>query len=108
MLWRTLHVMLLYDDDLPDLSHISLSNAFDITLMDMDNQGISMSGNPLVIINACETGNLNPLYTGHFASNFLRYGARGVVATECIVPDKFAAAFAQHLYCHLLDGTSLR
>ena len=58
-------------------------------------------------MNACETGNLNPLYTSYFAKAFLKCGARGVVATECAVPDAFAADFAEQLYTHLLAGEPL-
>jgi CHAT domain-containing protein len=75
--------------------------------MDMEVYGIVVNGHPLVVLNACETGNLNPLYTANFAAAFLKYGALGVVATECAVPDAFAADFAQQLYTHLLAGEPL-
>ena len=96
-----------YEDELPNLSHILLSDEFPITLMDLEVYGISINGHPLIILNACETGNLNPLYTSYFAAAFLKYGARGVVATECAVPDSFAADFAEQLYAHLLAGEPL-
>jgi len=96
-----------YKDESPDSSYILLSDEFPITLMDMEVYSLSISGHPLIIMNACETGNLNPLYTSHFASAFLRYGARGVVATECAVPDAFAADFVEQLYAHLLAGKPL-
>jgi hypothetical protein len=96
-----------YEDESPDLSHILLSDEFPITLMDMEVYGVAIKGHPLIIMNACETGNLNPLYTSYFAAAFLKYGARGVVATECAVPDAFAADFAQHLYIRLLAGRPL-
>lgn len=96
------------------LSHIRVSNDFKISLNDMgnylvdsENEPLVFGGYPLVILNACETGNLNPLYTSFFAKEFLKHGARGVVATECEVPDAFAADFAQQLYGHLLDGKPL-
>jgi hypothetical protein len=96
-----------YEDESPNLSRILLSDEFPITLMDMEVYGISTNGHPLIIMNACETGNLNPLYTSYFAADFLKRGARGVVATECAVPDAFAADFAQQLYTHLLAGEQL-
>jgi hypothetical protein len=96
-----------YEDESPNLSRILLSDEFPITLQDMEVYGITISGHPLIIMNACETGNLNPLYTSYFAAAFLKYGARGVVATECAVPDAFAADFAQQLYAHLLAGEPL-
>lgn len=75
--------------------------------MDMDTYDMKIDGNPLNIMNVCETGNLNPLYTSNFAAVFLKYGARGVLATECAEPDDFAADFAEQLYVLLLSGNSL-
>jgi hypothetical protein len=94
-------------DDPPNLSRILLSDEFPISLQDLEVYGITINGHPLIVMNACETGNLNPLYTSYFAAAFLKYGARGVVATECAVPDAFAADFAQQLYTHLLAGEPL-
>lgn len=96
-----------YEDGSPDKSHILLSDNFPISLVDMEVYGISMSSSPLIIMNACETGNLNPLYTSYFADALLQRGARGVVATECAVPDEFAADFAEQLYHHLFRGQEL-
>lgn len=96
-----------YEDEAPNLSRILLSDEFPISLKDMEVYGISINGHPLIIMNACETGNINPLYTSYFAKALLKYGARGVVATECAVPDSFAADFAQELYGHLLAGEPL-
>lgn len=96
-----------YRDDVPDQSRVVLSDEFEITLRDLEVYDIAIAGYPLIIMNACETGNLNPFYTSHFAGALLRHGARGVVATECAVPDDFAAEFAQVLYEHLLAGKPL-
>ncbi len=96
-----------HNADSPDLSYILLSEEFPITLREMDAYEIEIDGHPLIIMNACETGNCNPLYTSNFAAAFLKYGARGVVATECSVPDAFAADFAEQLYPHLLAGNQL-
>ncbi len=96
-----------YREESPNLSRILLSDDFPITLKDLEVYGVEISDHPLVILNACETGNLNPLYTANFAAAFLKYGARGVVATECAVPDDFAGDFAQELYTHLLAGEPL-
>ena len=96
-----------YDSASPSLSHILLSDEFPITLRDMDAYEMEIKGHPLIIMNACETGNLNPLYTSNFTAAFLKYGARGVVATECAVPDTFAADFTEQLYAHLLEGKPL-
>ena len=68
---------------------------------------LSIPEHPLVVLNACETSDRNPLYTSNFAAAFLKYGARGVVATECEVPDAFAADFAETLYGYLFKETPL-
>lgn len=96
-----------YDNEEPELSCILLSDQFPISLQDMEVYSIQINGNPLIIMNTCETGNVNPLYTLYFARAFLKYGALGVVATECDVPDAFAADFAEQLYGHLLAGEPL-
>jgi hypothetical protein len=96
-----------YVDGSPDESSLLLSDEFQVSLMDMMNYDIAINGHPLVFMNACETGNLNPLYTSYFAEAFLERGVRGVVATECTIPDGFAADFAEHLYTYLLAGKSL-
>jgi hypothetical protein len=59
---------------------------------------------PLVFLNACESAT-----TGHmlqmlnFPSGFLDFGAGGVVAASCTLPDHFAGAFAVEFYKRLLD-----
>jgi CHAT domain-containing protein len=89
------------------MSHLLLSDEFHISIMDLVNYEVTMSDHPLLFMNACETGNLNPLFTSYFAAAFLDHGVRGVVATECTVPDAFAADFAERLYTHLLAGERL-
>lgn len=96
-----------YDSKNPTLSSIFLTKEFPISLEDIDTYQIEINGNPLIIMNACETGSLNFLFTSSFADTFLKYGARGVVATECTVPDDFAADFAEQLYSKLLKGEHL-
>jgi hypothetical protein len=96
-----------YEDQFPNRSHILLSDEFPVTLQDMEIYRVVIDSHPLLVLNACKTGTMNPLYTSHFAGAFLRSGARGVVATECLVPDAFAADFVQLLYEHLLAGRPL-
>jgi hypothetical protein len=97
-----------YEESSPNRSYVRLSDEFPITLTDIEVHSISFeNGHPLIILNACRSGNLNPLYTSHFADVLLRYGARGVVVTQCDVPDDFAADFAEQLYAHLLAGEQL-
>jgi len=96
-----------YVTDTPSRSYLMISTDFPITLQDFEIYGFEIKGNPLFIMNACETGNLNPLYTSHFATTLLNHGARGVVATEWAIPDSFAADFAEQLYNRLLAGDQL-
>ena len=60
--------------------------------------------NPFVVLNACLTSVINPLYTSSWAEKFWEQGARGVLATDFQVPDWFAASFSEILYQHLLSG----
>jgi hypothetical protein len=97
----------IYEDQFPSRSHLLLSEEFPVSLQDLEVYPIAIDGHPLVVLNACRTGNINPLYTSYFAGAFLRLGARGVVATECLVPDTFAADFVEQLYLRLLGGRPL-
>jgi hypothetical protein len=97
-----------YNNSSPNESRFLLTKEFPVTLMDMtDNREFVIKGYPLVILNACETGYTNPLFTMGFAKTFFECGARGVVGTECLIPDAFAADFAQELYRCLLGGNTL-
>lgn len=96
-----------YNSSIPHNSYLLLSEEFEISLRDITNQEIYTNGHPLIVMNACETGELTPHYTSSFAAHFLKCGARGVVATECAVPDTFAADFSNQLYTQLLEGKSL-
>jgi hypothetical protein len=62
---------------------------------------------PLVILNACGTSPRNPLKLCSTVQTLLKRNARGVVTTECVVPDAFAAAFTQQFYPLLLRGQEL-
>jgi CHAT domain len=96
-----------YNAGSPGKSILRLTNQFEVSLDDLETIPLSVTAYPLVIFNACQTGAMSPLYTSHFARKFLEFGARGVVATDCEVPDGFAADFVAHLYDSLLDGESL-
>jgi hypothetical protein len=96
-----------FEDSSPMRSHIRISDDFMITLQDLVVYKLSIAGHPLVVMNACQIGKLNPLYTSSFAKAFLKYGAIGVVASECKVLDAFAAEFAEQLYTRLLGGECL-
>ena len=46
----------------------------------------------------------DPRKTSDFVRRFMQSGARGVIATECDVPDAFAAAFVRPFYDRVLAG----
>ena len=91
-----------------DLSNLVLSEQFEIALSDLEKlEQLQLRDNPIVVLNACGTGNINSRHASFFAKAFLKFGARGVIATDCEVPDSFAAEFAEHFYSEFLDGTPL-
>ena len=53
-------------------SRIKLSKEFYISLNEMESYKVTTNGNPLIILNACESGNLNPLYTMNFVDEFFK------------------------------------
>lgn len=60
---------------------------------------------PFVFINACSSatpGHL--LQTLSFPTEMLNFGAGGVIATACTIPDNFASAFASELYKRLFKN----
>jgi len=89
--------------DLLSESHLLISNEFVITMEDFDMQEFEVAHKPLVLLNACLTGTINPLHTSNWAVLFWKHGARGVLATEFHVPDWFAASFIERLYDQLLS-----
>jgi hypothetical protein len=54
---------------------------------------------PFVFLNACESGIPGKLLqTSSFPTEMLNFGAGGVIATACTIPDNFASAFASKFY----------
>lgn len=84
-----------------------IAEEFPLFLDNLEDNLDTICGAPLVILNACNTGKLNPLYTADFTTALLQRGARGVVATDCAVPDGLAAVFAQRLHDELMKGQRL-
>jgi CHAT domain len=93
-----------YEKDPLHLSCLYVSNDFPISIEDFVVREFAIEHHPFVMLNACLTGTISPLYTSNWASLFWEYGARGVLATEFRVPDSFAAAFMKELYKHFLSG----
>lgn len=69
--------------------------------------GKRLPGAPLVFLNACESAELSPRFYRGFMPYFVEKGARGVIGTECQVPVRFAAAWAQRFFVHFLAGEPL-
>lgn len=85
-------------------SYLALSGDLRITLEDMNVEQCHLDGSPFVVLNACGTGIRDPSKTSDFVRTLMRCGARGVLATECDVPDSFASVFVQDLYARVLRG----
>ncbi len=88
----------------PD-SFLALSGQLRMTIEDMRVEKLRLPGSPLVVLNACGVGVRDPLKTSDFIRRFMASnGGRGVVATECDVPDLFASAFIREVYDRILAG----
>lgn len=62
---------------------------------------------PFVFLNACESATSNHLLqTLSFPTGILGFGAVGVIATACTIPDNFASAFAAEFYHRLLTKSA--
>jgi CHAT domain-containing protein len=85
-------------------SFLRISDEFAISMKDFGIYEFLIKGHPFIILNACLTSVMNPLYTSYWAAAFLQRGVRGVLATELHIPDQFAAAFMKEFYEHLLQG----
>lgn len=84
-----------------------LSKDFPLWAKDFHISKLIFGNRPLVILNACCTTHRDPRRTRSMVKIMFRYGARGVVTTECIIADTFAAAFSREFYPLLLEGQEL-
>jgi len=94
----------------PDGSYLGLTGRRRITLGDLKLRAPvvdMMSSGPLVVINACESAELSPLFYGGFMPYFTAKGARGMVGTECDVPVLFASEWARRFFERFLGGERL-
>jgi len=97
------------DDDTDD-SKLILTGSERVTLGDLEVFAPTrdqLEGHPLVFINACESGDLTPIFYAGFVSYFLAKGARGVVGTECKTPGLFASEWAKAFFDELFAGRPL-
>jgi len=93
-----------YEQDPLEQSYLFITRDFPISMIDFVISQYELKHNPFVILNACLTSIINPLYTSSWAETLLERGARGVLATDFRIPDWFAASFSEVLYGHLLSG----
>lgn len=93
-----------YEKDPIEQSFLKISNEFSLSMIDLVVGNFELKHHPFVVLNACLTGQINPLYTSSWARQLWERGARGVLATDFLVPDWFGAAFSEALYTHLLAG----
>jgi prevent-host-death family protein len=88
----------------PDLTYIMLDDNFHISTEELETFNVRMKGNPLVVLNACQTSVKDPLHSFNLATVIQQEcGGRGVVATEARVPDAFGAEFTEQLYRRLVE-----
>jgi hypothetical protein len=84
-----------------------ITKDFDVSLKSLKNYKCNVQGHPVIFLNACRTSETDPGYFCTLARHFLNDGARALIATECEVPDRFAADFAEWLYERFLRGKPL-
>lgn len=65
------------------------------------------SGHPLVVINACDSVGLSPLFYDGLLPYFVAKGARGVIGTDAKTPAVFAAEWARRFFDRLLGGQNV-
>jgi hypothetical protein len=93
-----------------DSSCFILTNNERLTLGDLNLEASArklLPGNPLVVINACESAELSPMFYEGFVPYFMSKGARGVIGTECKTPAFFATEWALRFFPKLLGGMSV-
>ncbi|WP_345802640.1 CHAT domain-containing protein [Microbacterium sp. AZCO] len=66
-----------------------------------------LQSHPLVVVNACESGDLSPDFYDGFVPYFLAKGARGVIGTECKTPGRFASEWGIAFFDRLFSGEPL-
>ena len=95
-----------YQAKRPADSYLRFDNEYHLTIQEVENENVRVE-DALVILNACRTGTVKPSCSCSWAEQFLRKGARGVLATELRIPDGFAAEFIKRVYVLMLKGNNL-
>lgn len=97
-------------DGNPDGATLEMGLQDVLTLADLNLDApttVQLESHPLVFINACESGDLSPLFYAGFVPYFMSKGARGVIGTECRTPALFAVRFAEAFFDRFLDGRTV-
>ena len=68
---------------------------------------VALLEHPIVVLNACESGQVLPTRSMSFVHFFLDRGARAVVGTACAMRTGFGARFAEQLLKRVLLGEEL-
>lgn len=89
-----------------DLDHLRVRKGYHISRQFLSDE-IHLRANPLVLLNACRSAGTDPQHMCNFARAFLCRGARGVVATECMVGDSLAALLGKKLAGKLVPGQAV-
>jgi len=93
-----------YEQSPIERSFLHITQDFRISMIDFVVCQYVLHHHPFVILNACLTSVIDPRYTSSWATYLWKHGAKGVLATDFHVPDRFAAAFSRKLYQHLLQN----
>ena len=99
-----------YNQDLATQSEILLENNQVLTPIDLNGTEINIKkNNPIVILNACQTGNQGFVLTGigGWSEAFLKKYASVFMGTLWSVSDNTALIFTESLYQHLKDNKPL-
>lgn len=90
----------------PDAAYLELTGGTRVGLAELKNvlRLPPLPRRPLILVNACSSAAMSPLFYGGFLPYFLGRGARGVVGTECDVPALFAAEWANRFFRAFLGG----
>lgn len=92
----------------PGSSYLGLAGGTHLTLKELRQRASEqkvMLGAPLVVVNACESAELSPLFYGGFMPYFTARGARGMIGAEAEIPALFAATWAELFFEDFLSGT---
>ena len=90
----------------PDLNYLRVRDLYPLTHAALHDEKHRFSHWPLVFLNACEMGFIDPLKFTSIVRFFLDRGARAVIAPDCKVGDLNAAHFSRSFYKFFALGQS--